>query len=68
MKELVIHFNQQSPNRISVVSLLKRRSDDHPIDLYGFEIDDEWVVGYGLDDMGLNRNLENIYAKGKTND
>jgi hypoxanthine-guanine phosphoribosyltransferase len=51
-----------------VVSLLKRRSDDHPIDLYGFEIDDEWVVGYGLDDMGLNRNLENIYAKGKTND
>jgi len=68
MKELVIHFNQKSPNRISVVSLLKRRSGDHPIDLYGFEIEDEWVIGYGLDDNGLKRNLNSIYEKGKTND
>tara|TARA_R110002072_G_scaffold124916_5_gene260529 strand:- start:623 stop:1141 length:519 start_codon:yes stop_codon:yes gene_type:complete len=68
MKELVIHFGQQLPNSISIVSLLKRKDNTHPIDLYGFEINDEWVVGYGLDDLGLNRNLENIYAKGKTND
>jgi|TARA_R110000824_G_scaffold385854_1_gene580172 hypoxanthine phosphoribosyltransferase len=68
MKELIIHFNQKSPNRINVISLLKRKDNDHPIDLYGFEINDEWVVGYGLDDNGLNRNLNNIYEKGKTND
>ena len=68
MKELVIHFNQKSPNRINVISLLKRKDNAHPIDLYGFEIDDEWVVGCGLDDNGLKRNLNSIYEKGKTND
>ena len=31
------------------------------MDVYGFEIDDEWVVGYGLDDNGLSRNLPHIY-------
>ncbi len=68
MKELVIHLNQQLPNRISIISMLKRKNNDHPIDLYGFEINDEWVVGYGLDDNGLMRNNNNIYEKGKTND
>ena len=68
MKELVIHFNQQLPNRISIISLLKRKNNSHPIDLFGFEINDEWVVGCGLDDNGLMRNNNNIYEKGKTND
>ncbi len=68
MKELVIHLNQKLPNRISIISMLKRKNNDHPIDLYGFEINDEWVVGYGLDDNGLKRNKNNIYEKGKTND
>ena len=48
--------------------MLKRKNNDHPIDLYGFEINDEWVVGYGLDDNGLMRNNNNIYEKGKAND
>ena len=68
MKELVIHLSQKSPNRISIISMLKRKNNTHPIDLYGFEIDDEWAVGYGLDDNGLRRNENNIYEKGKTND
>ena len=68
MTALKEHFEKQNPNKISTISLLKRKENPYPIDLYGFEIDDEWVVGYGLDDNGLRRNLNNIYEKGKTND
>ena len=68
MNALKEHFEKQNPNKISVVSLLKRKKNPYPIDLYGFEIDEEWVVGCGLDDNGLRRNLCSIYEKGKTND
>ena len=68
MNALIEHFGKQNPNKISVISLLKRKENPYPVDLYGFEIDDEWVVGYGLDDNGLRRNLNNIYEKGKAND
>ena len=30
-------------------------------DHFCFEIDKEWVVGYGLDDNSLKRNYRNIY-------
>lgn len=68
MTALKEHFEKQNPNKISTISLLKRKENPYPIDLYGFEIDDEWVVGYGLDDNGLRRNLNNIYKKGNAND
>lgn len=61
MKEVVLHLNSKMPNSIKVVTLLKRKDGDHPMDVYGFEINDEWVVGYGLDDNGRSRNLPDIY-------
>tara|TARA_R110001632_G_scaffold34121_5_gene87189 strand:- start:5771 stop:6334 length:564 start_codon:yes stop_codon:yes gene_type:complete len=61
MKEVILHLESKMPNSIRVVTLLKRKDGDHPMDVYGFEIDDEWVVGYGLDDNGLSRNLPHIY-------
>ena len=61
IQELVLHLNQKSPNNINVITLLKRKSVDHPIYSYGFEINDEWVIGYGLDNNGLDRNLPDIY-------
>ena len=30
-------------------------------DFHGFEIGDEWVLGYGLDDYGLKRHEQHIY-------
>ena len=68
MTALKEHFEKQNPNKISTISLLKRKENPYPVDLYGFEIDEEWVVGCGLDDNGLRRNLCSIYEKGKTND
>jgi len=51
---------------VSVVTLIKRAINevDIPINsLYGFEIHDEWVVGYGMDDEeGRKRSLPYILA------
>ena len=51
---------------VSVVTLVKRAINevDMPVNsLYGFEIHDEWVVGYGMDDEdGRKRSLPYILA------
>ena len=52
------------PNSVEVVSLLiKQKSAAQPkIPKYvGFEIPDQFVVGYGLDYQGLGRQLSDIY-------
>ncbi len=53
-------LRQREPRDIRVVALLRKlKADaaDVPVDLLGFEIPDEFVVGYGLDFAGLYRNL-----------
>ena len=37
-----------------------KRSVDMQADIYGFEIDDKFLVGYGLDYKGYYRNLTYI--------
>lgn len=55
----------QEPASITVCSLLSKPSAlKSPIDelvYVGFEIPNEFVVGYGLDYDGLGRNLKDIY-------
>lgn len=59
-------IQKESPRSITICSLLKRKSCPTEIDLVGFEIeDDSYVVGYGLDDNGLKRNLKQIYKLNK---
>ncbi len=51
------------PKKLKVVTLLnKKMARKTPIepDFYGFEIDDKFVVGYGLDYEGYMRNLPYI--------
>jgi len=53
-------LRQREPRDIRVVALLRKLkagAADVPVDLLGFEIPDEFVVGYGLDFAGLYRNL-----------
>lgn len=56
---------EQKPASVSVCSLLlKPAALKAPIDelkYVGFEIPNEFVVGYGLDYDGLGRNLKDIY-------
>ena len=41
----------------ALLSKEARRQADVPIDYCGFEIDDHFVIGYGLDYAGIYRNL-----------
>jgi hypoxanthine phosphoribosyltransferase len=53
------------PNSITTVALLDkrpRRLVEVPVDLVGFEIGDEFVVGYGMDWRGLHRNLPDLHV------
>ena len=61
MRELFLHLQGKSPRSINIVTLLTRKGCCQPKDFWGIEIGNEWVVGYGLDDNGLKRNLPDIY-------
>jgi hypoxanthine phosphoribosyltransferase len=66
MEVLKNQFTDLGASGISVVTLIKRAINevDMPVNsLYGFEIHDEWVVGYGMDDEeGRKRSLPYILA------
>lgn len=54
------HLSTYNPSSLRVCTLLDkrvRRLADVPIEYIGFEIPDEFVVGYGLDYLGEYRNL-----------
>ena len=66
MEALKNQFTDLGASGVSVVTLIKRAINevDMPVNsLYGFEIHDEWVVGYGMDDEeGRKRSLPYILA------
>lgn len=56
-------FSTRNPLSLGVCVLLdkpSRREVEVPLDFVGFEIEDHFVVGYGLDYAGLYRNLPYI--------
>jgi len=60
---LLRHLWSKRPASVAVCTLLDkrvRRMHEVPIRYRGFEIPDEFVVGYGLDYQGLYRNLPHI--------
>jgi hypoxanthine phosphoribosyltransferase len=59
LNEVVKEILKLNPASFKICSLLvkkEKHSFKYPIDYYGFEIDDEFVVGYGLDFDGKYRN------------
>jgi hypoxanthine phosphoribosyltransferase len=40
----------------------RRRVTDVPVEYRGFEVGDEYLIGYGLDWQGLYRNLSSVWA------
>ena len=52
------------PTSLRVATLLRKKSRmkiDLPIEFIGFDIEDKYVIGYGLDDRQIKRNLRAIY-------
>jgi len=64
LDRILEHLSTLNPKSLQMVTLLTR--DISPLSEYphisGFMIQDQWVYGYGLDDNGLKRNLDYIYA------
>lgn len=59
------HLRSQAPASITIVTLLCKPEAlqfDVDINHTGFDIPDQFVVGYGLDYEGLGRNLPGIYV------
>ena len=59
------YLSVRNPASISIVTLLDkpaRRRADVQADYVGFEVEDAFVVGYGLDSAGESRNLPYIGA------
>jgi hypoxanthine phosphoribosyltransferase len=65
MTKLVKTFQSKYPNSIiKTCSLLKRANTDYHVDYIGRPIKEGlWLVGFGLDDNGIKRNLKDIYVK-----
>jgi hypoxanthine phosphoribosyltransferase len=62
MKTLI---EKEKPNSLKIVALLFKKNVsklDFEIDYVGFEIENEFVVGYGLDHAQKYRNLKGIYV------
>jgi hypoxanthine phosphoribosyltransferase len=58
------HLRDQKPAEICTVSFLRKPEAlvfPVTVDLVGFDIEDKFVVGYGLDYDGLGRNLPGIF-------
>lgn len=71
MKAVAEYLHIKEPASINMVTLTKRKQNEHdPMEIphirsfyYGFEINDEWIVGYGCDkEDGTGRNIPGIVA------
>jgi hypoxanthine phosphoribosyltransferase len=64
MKFLLDEFAKKEPRSVAVCTLLNkpaRRTVQVPIDYCGFEVPDEWIVGYGIDHDDMYRDKYGIY-------
>ena len=58
------HLQEQEPASITTVAFLRKPHAVEfpvPVEHIGFDIEDKFVVGYGLDYDGLGRNLPGVY-------
>jgi hypoxanthine phosphoribosyltransferase len=63
---LLDHFKKCNPTSIEVAALIskpKKREIEVPIHYLGFEIENIWIEGYGLDTNEYNRELPFIVAR-----
>jgi len=59
--EALFMVNSHLPAQVKVVTLTRRGGGVDLTDFCGFVIGDEFIAGYGLDNNGIGRNLEDLY-------
>ena len=57
MKDLLIERGAKSVKCCALLNKTERREDDVVVDYYGSKVENEFVVGYGLDYLNAYRNL-----------
>ena len=62
LRKMMLDRGAASVATASLVDKTRRRVTDVPIEYRGFEVGDEYLVGYGMDWQGLYRNLRSIWA------
>ena len=70
LKFLYDQITKTFPKSVTIVTLLKKNMENQlnfHIDLIGFEISQDFVVGYGLDYNQKYRNLDGIYRLNNNN-
>lgn len=62
LRQMMFDRGASSVATVGLLDKTRRRVTDVPIEYRGFEVGDEFLVGYGLDWEGLYRNLPSIWA------
>ncbi|MEJ2003474.1 MAG: hypoxanthine phosphoribosyltransferase [Cyclobacteriaceae bacterium] len=65
VRKIIADLDNLGAASVSIATLLRKDSrahEDLPVKYVGFDIEDRFVVGYGLDFDGIGRNLKHIYV------
>ena len=62
LRKMMFDRGAKSVATASLIDKTRRRVTDVPIEYRGFEVGDEYLVGYGMDWQGIYRNLRSIWA------
>lgn len=62
LRKMISDRGAASVSTAALLDKTRRRLTEVPIEYRGFEVGDEFLVGYGLDWQGLYRNLRSIWA------
>jgi len=62
LRKMIADRGAASVTTAALLDKTRRRLTDVPIEYRGFEVGDEFLIGYGLDWQGFYRNLRSIWA------
>ena len=62
LRKTILDRGATSVATASLIDKTRRRVTEVPIEYRGFEVGDEYLVGYGMDWQGYYRNLRSIWA------
>jgi hypoxanthine phosphoribosyltransferase len=62
IRKMLLARGARSVQTVALLDKATRRIVDVPVEYRGFEVGDEYLLGYGLDWKGLYRNLRSVWA------